>query len=290
MTFGRQSFSIEFDTGSADTLANPGAYDPKKSQDSKKTGKSFSAAYGDGTAAQGTIYTDSFEIAGLQARDVAIGCSSSEFIKDEDESQGISGMSFPSIQTFPKSYPPFFVSLMKQKAVSQGVFQFTLKHGSNSDSILHLGSVDHSKAKGPLKYVDVDPSLGFWVVDASINGKSIKAIVDSGSTINSGPQAQVEEVIRTIPGMEAVQETDSVMYVFSCEQTPNVTISIAGLDVKLGHDQTRYGKTDDGRCVFPIAALPEMPLNAWILGDTFFQMTTIVFDMAQHRMGFALQA
>ena len=136
----------------------------------------------------------------------------------------------------------------------------------------------------------MDPSLGFWVADASINGKSIKAIVDSGSTIISGPRNQVNEVLSTIHGLLPVHQQGMTLYTFECTQTPNVKIHIAGLDVKLGHDQTRYGQDGQGRCVLPIASMENMPMNAWILGDTFFQMTSIVFDMEQNRMGFALQA
>ena len=288
LTFGGQTFAIDFDTGSADTLANPGAYNPSKSKTSKNTGASFSAAYGDGTSARGTIYTDSFSIAGLKANNVAIGRSSNTFITGEDPNQGIAGLSFPSIQTFPKQYAPFFQSLRDQKAVSQGVFQFTLKHGAGSS--LFLGGVDASKAKGGFKYTNVQSSLGFWISKATINGKAITAIVDSGSTIISGPTSQVRSVVSTIPGLTPIYQQGSIMYVYNCAQTPSITISIAGLDVKLGKAQTRYGKDNLGRCVLPIVGQSGMPMNAWILGDTFFQMTSIVFDMDKSRMGFALQA
>ncbi|WFD38371.1 cathepsin D [Malassezia japonica] len=288
VTFGGQTFGIDFDTGSADTLVNPSAYNPKKSKSAKNTHESFQASYGDGTTAKGAIYTDSFEIAGLKAKNVAIGHSTTKFIDDQDPSEGISGMAFPSIQTFPKQYKPFFESLKDQKAVSQGVFQFTLKSGKGST--LTLGGVDSSKYTGDVAYTDVDPSQGFWLTDAKINGKGIKAIIDSGSTIISGPTDQVRSVVQGLKGMTPFNQGGTIMYTYDCSQTPSITINVAGKDFKLGKAQTRYGTVQGGKCVLPIAGQDGMPMDAWIVGDTFFQATSIIFDTDKNRMGFAKQA
>ena len=56
--FGNSKFKIDFDTGSADTLVNPGAYEPRKSSSSKKTSDEFETSYADNTRAVGAIYTD----------------------------------------------------------------------------------------------------------------------------------------------------------------------------------------------------------------------------------------
>ena len=288
VTFGGQTFGIDFDTGSADTLVNPGAYDPKKSKSAKNTHQSFQASYGDGTTAKGSVYTDSFEIAGLKAKNVAIGHSTTKFIDDQDPSEGISGMAFPSIQTFPKQYKPFFESLKEQKAVSKGVFQFTLKAGKGST--LTLGGVDSSKYTGDVAYTNVDPSQGFWLTDAKINGKGIKAIIDSGSTIISGPTDQVRSVVQGLKGMTPFNQGGTIMYTYDCSQTPSITINVAGKNFKLGKAQTRYGTVQGGKCVLPIAGQDGMPMDAWIVGDTFFQATSIIFDTDKNRMGFAKQA
>ncbi|WFC98627.1 cathepsin D [Malassezia yamatoensis] len=288
MTFGGQTFSIDFDTGSADTLVNPSAYDPSKSDSSQNTGQSFQTSYGDGTSAEGTIYTDNMSIAGLSADDVAIGVANDQFITDDQApSQGISGMSFPSLQAFPQDYEPFFESLRKANAVSQGVFQFTLKPDQGAE--LHLGGIDQSKAQGDFSYAKVDSSMGFWVTDATINGQQIKAIVDSGSTIITGPTEQVESVVQSIPGVQPSNQGGSTAYMYDCDSDIEVDIEIAGLQVKLGKDQMRFGQSD-GQCVLPIMGMDGMPMDAWILGDTLFMATTIVFDMDEEQMGFALQA
>ncbi|WFD42718.1 cathepsin D [Malassezia psittaci] len=288
MTFGGQTFSIDFDTGSADTLVNPSAYDPSKSGSSQNTGQPFQTSYGDGTSAEGTIYTDSMTIGGFSADNVAIGVANNQFITDDQApSQGISGMSFPSLQAFPQDYPPFFESLRKANAVNQGVFQFTLKPEQGAE--LHLGGIDQSKAQGDFSYAKVDSSMGFWVTDATINGQQIKAIVDSGSTIITGPTEQVESVVQTIQGVQPSNQGGSTAYMYDCDSDIEVDIEIAGLQVKLGKDQMRFGQ-NGGQCVLPIMGMDGMPMDAWILGDTLFMATTIVFDMDQEQMGFALQA
>ena len=288
VSFGGQNISLDFDTGSADTLVNPSAYNPSRSQTSKNTNQPFRTAYGDGTKAEGTIYTDKFSIAGFQAENVSIGVSVQEFMgQNQQPSQGIGGLSFPSLQAFPKDFPPFFESLRQQKAMSRGVFQFTLKPDSGSE--LHIGGIDQSKAKGDFSYAKVDASQGFWVTPASINGKSITAIVDSGSTIITGPLNEVRSVVHTMEGLMPVDQQGATAFLFDCEKTPEVTISIAGLDVKLNKAQTHFGQTQ-GRCMLPIVGQDGMPMNAWIIGDTLFQATTIVFDVDQTQIGFALQA
>lgn len=287
VTFGGQKFSLDFDTGSADTLVNPDAYDPSKSETSKSTKKSFRTAYGDGTAASGTVYMDVMEIGGLKAEKVAIGRSDQQFIdQSQSPSQGIGGLSFPSIQAFPEGCSPFFDTIRKQNTVSQGVFQFTLRPGSGSE--LHIGGIDQSKASGEFQYANVDPSKGFWVTDASINGQSITAIVDSGTTIIMGPMDEVESVVRGIHGVIPTNQQGMTAYMYDCGQTPDITITIAGLDVKLNEDQVRFGESN-GQCVLPIMGQNDMPMHAWIVGDTLFQATTIIFDVDQNRLGIALQ-
>ncbi|KAL4399939.1 aspartic-type endopeptidase [Malassezia pachydermatis] len=287
VSYGGQKMYVDFDTGSADTLVNPAAYSPSKSSTSKNTHHSFRTAYGDGTTAAGTIYTDHFSIGGVSANNVAIGRSTQTFIKGEDPNQGIAGMAFPSIQAFPKENPPFFVSLMQQKKVAQGVFQFTIKAGSGST--LHLGGVDKSKFSGDLVYSGVNPQQGFWATQAKVNGQSINAIMDTGSTIITGPTDQVRRLFSSIPGLSSFTQEGQLFASYDCSKTPSVTFNIAGKDFKLGRDQTRYG-TVNGRCVFTVVGQNDLPMNAWIIGDSFFQVASVVFDMDKNRMGFAQQA
>lgn len=154
---------------SADTLVNPGSYTPGST--AVDTGMTFSTAYGDGTTAQGDVYTDDLEIGGLKASKGSIGLSKSSFV--DSGSNGISGMAYPALATFGRKYPPFFDTLMNAGVLDDPVFTFKLR---KTGSALTLGQA----AASDITYVDVDQSQGFWSVDASINGQAITSIVDTG--------------------------------------------------------------------------------------------------------------
>lgn len=284
--FGNSKFKVDFDTGSADTLVNPGAYEPHKSSSSKRTSDEFETSYADNTRAFGNIYTDNMVFGGLKAKNVAIGMSKSKF-SDDGESAGIAGLSFPSVQAFPKKYDPIFVSLMHQKAVSQPVFQFTLKAGTGST--LHLGGIDYSKVKDKINYVNVNPEDGFWVTEGSVQGVKSKLVVDTGTTLIIGPMDQVREVISKLPGVLPHYTFDSIQATFDCSRPPTVDFEINGKKYTLGKQQASFG-TSFGRCVLSIMGQKGLPMNAWILGDVFLQGVSVVFDMGQNRMGFAPSA
>lgn len=286
VTFGGQSFLIDFDTGSADVIVNPGAYDPHKSQSAKSSGKTFKTSYGDGTTAQGTVYTDEFKIGSLSATNVAVGHSDQTFLDHEGGNEGIAGMSFSTLSAFPGDFKPFFYSLMEQKSVSHGVFQFTLKKGSGST--LTLGAVDTSKYSGEPVWSGVNPEQGFWATQAFVNGVKINAIVDSGSTIITGPIDQVRQVFAKIGGLQTFSQQGQLFATFDCSTPPDVTMSFAGKDFKFGKDQVGYGK-QGGRCVLSICGQDQLPMNAWIVGDSFFLGASVIFDMEQNRLGFAPQ-
>lgn len=286
ISFGGQSFLIDFDTGSADVIVNPGAYNPQKSDSAKRTSQSFRTAYGDGTTAQGMIYKDTFKIGALSANDVAVGRSQQTFLSGEDGNEGIAGMSFASLSAFKGDFKPFFYSLMEQKQMKKNVFQFTLKKGEGST--LTLGDIDTSKYSGEPAWTDVNPDQGFWVTDATVNGVKINAIVDSGSTILTGPTDQVRQVFSRIGGLQTFTQEGQLFATYDCSKTPNITINIANKDFKFSKDQTGYGK-QGGRCVLTICGQDQLPMNAWIVGDSFFLGTSVIFDMGQNRLGFAPQ-
>lgn len=165
----------DFDTGSSDTLVNPAAYDPSQSSTSQDTRTQFSNSYGDGTTASGDVYADALTIGGLNAPTAYIGKSNQVFISGEGNSQGISGMAFPSLASF-RQQEPWFYSLIKAKALDQQAFVFDLKE---SDSTLSIGSTAANASWAPLT------DASYWSIRAKINGKPIHAIVDSGMSHHS---------------------------------------------------------------------------------------------------------
>lgn len=280
-----QSFSIDFDTGSADTLVNAGAFKPSASSTSATSGDQFSTAYGDGTTAQGTIYTDTVHIGGLSATKTAIGVSNNQFIDSSEGSSGISGMAFPSLAAFGSKYLPYFFRLKQAGAVSSGVFQFDLR---TSGSSLYLGGTDATKYSGSLSYTSLDSSNGFWQVPASVNGLAIESIVDTGTTIIVAPTTQAKALFKKLNLPTFTQDGSTYAY-YNCNSPPKVTFTYGSFSKTLSTATTSFGTTNTGQCVLSVAG-GDLGINAWITGDSFLQNVVAAFDTDKNRVGFASKA
>lgn len=280
-----QSFPIDFDTGSSDTLVNPGAYVPAKSSTSKTNGDQFSTAYGDGTTAQGTIYTDTVHIAGLSAANTAIGVSNTQFIDSSEGSQGISGMALPQLAAFGSKYPPYFYSLKSAGAVSSGKFQFDLR---TSGSTLFLGGTNSAKYSTTPVYQSLDSSQGFWQVPASVNGQSIESIVDTGTTIIVAPTSQAKQLFAKL-GLPTFTQDGSTYAYYNCNSPPKITFKYGSYSKSLSAATTSFGTTNNGDCVLSIAG-GDVGVNAWVTGDSWLQNTVAIFDTDNNRVGFANKA
>ncbi|KAL9933762.1 hypothetical protein V8E36_007420 [Tilletia maclaganii] len=283
-----QSIKIDFDTGSADTLVNPGAYSPGSSSTSKKTSKTFSTAYGDGTTARGTVYTDVVRIGGLSASNTAIGRSSSQFVTPSQEggNQGISGMSYPALAAFGSNYPPFFDSLHNAGVLS--AFEFSFKLGS-SGSDLYLGGYNPNDISGSPTWVSVDSNQGFWQVPASATYYgSFESIVDTGTTLIVAPTSDAEDYFDSI-GAEARTYSGTVYGAYDCNSPPPVSFSYGGKRIALDSQAITIGTDDDGACLLSVVG-EDTGLNAWISGDAFLRNTLAIFDRSNNRVGFATRS
>ncbi|SPO19701.1 related to pepsin precursor (aspartate protease) [Ustilago trichophora] len=280
-----QSFSIDFDTGSSDTLVNPGAYTPSASSTSRTSGDTFSTSYGDGTTASGTIYTDTVRIGGLSATNTAIGVSNQQFIDSSEGSSGISGMAFPQLAAFGSKYLPYFFRLKQAGAVSSGVFQFDLR---TSGSSLFLGGTNSAKYSTTPQYVSVDSSNGFWQVPATVNGQSIQSIVDTGTTIIVAPTSQAQTLFNSL-GLPTFTQDGSTYAYYNCNSPPKVTFKYGSYTKTLSAATTSFGTTNSGQCVLSVAG-SDIGINAWVTGDSYLQNTVAIFDTDNNRVGFANKA
>ncbi|CAD6887487.1 unnamed protein product [Tilletia controversa] len=283
-----QSIKVDFDTGSADTLVNPGAYSPGSSSTSVRTSKTFSTAYGDGTTASGTVYTDVITIGGLKAAKTAIGLSTSTFIQSSQEggNQGISGMSFPALATFGTSYPPFLDSLYKAGVLS--AFEFSFKLGS-SGSDLYLGGYNPSDISGSPTWVSVDTTQGFWQVPASATYYGgIESIVDTGTTLIVAPSNAASGYFSSI-GVQQRTYSGTIYGAYNCNSPPPVSFTYGGKRIALDASAITIGTDDDGACLLSIVG-EDTGLNAWISGDALLRNTLAIFDRTNSRVGFATRS
>ena len=294
ITVGGQEFLIDFDTGSPDLIVNHGAYDPSKSNTAVNTHKHFKQSYGDGTHGDGTVYRDSLKLGDATAKSVSVGLTNQQMIDPSHTggNQGIAGMSFTSISGFraqDKNAMSIYEALRKSHSIPHNVYQFTLTTGDGSQ--LHVGGVDKSKISSDVTYVNVNPDQGFWVTSAKISGVGFRAVIDSGTTIIIGVHDQVKQLFKKIDGVEPLQKGDMLYGVYDCDRDLGIALNIGGKDFRIPKEVQKLGGAGDGRCILSIAgASHQLPLNAWIVGDTLFRGHSIIFDVDNHRIGFATAA
>lgn len=158
-----------------------------------------------------------------------------------------------------------------------------------------LGGTDPAHYTGSITYVPLRAAT-YWEItldDLTIDGQSFvsasetKAIVDSGTSILTGPSAEVSKIAAMLGGKEIIEGE----YFVKCDYTlPNMVFKIDGNDYTLTPED--YLIPDGDFCLLGLMALdiPEPTGPLWILGDVFMRKYYTVFDVANERVGFALAA
>ena len=136
---------------------------------------------------------------------------------------GLLGMGYQTISDF--NSPPFVQTLIAQGKTTQPVFAFKL---ASSGSELYIGGVNSALYTGSFTYAPVTTKVSFpsaffrkhyltsvltkayWQVNmdsATANGKpsvgSVTSIIDTGTTLVIGDNANVKKFYATIPGAKA---------------------------------------------------------------------------------------
>jgi hypothetical protein len=133
----------------------------------------------------------------------------------------------------------------------------------------------------------------YWEInleDVVVSGSSFvssnehSAIVDSGTSILTGPAEEVAKIAASLGAKEFI----SGEYLVACDYTlPNIDFVMNGISYSLSPED--YLIPDGDVCLLGLMALdipaPTGPL--WILGDVFMRKYYTVFDTANKRVGFA---
>ncbi|XP_035885908.1 pepsin F-like [Phyllostomus discolor] len=232
------------------------------------------------------------QIGKLVGRSQAFGLSKTEVSKilEFGAFDGILGLSYPDLAL--TGTTPVFDNLLAQGAISQKLFAFYLSSNEKKGSMVMFGGVDHSYYKGQLKWVPVSKG-GFWQITVdriSMDGRviacegSCEAIVDTGTTLLTGPNYDIFDILKTINA----QTTSTGEYVVSCNAIntlPDIVFTINGVKypvpakayIRKGLFDTCYSNFDD--------SLSHSTL--WILGDVFLRLYFTVFDRENNRIGLA---
>ncbi|XP_065205573.1 uncharacterized protein LOC135835310 [Planococcus citri] len=177
-------------------------------------------------------------------------------------------------------------------------FYFTRNISDTDGGELTLCGVDESKFRGPLNYVNETEQLPFgtWFIpiqNASLQfgrdrimdvGSEAFALVDTGTSHILAPAAS----IRAIYNVTKANLTTSKVDCEDIPKFPNFTLAIGGKKYTLkGEDYTfKFENNSVIECAIGFASAGFFN-NLWVLGDVFFRKYYTVFDIENHRVGFA---
>jgi hypothetical protein len=202
---------------------------------------------------------------------------------------GILGLAFPVLSV--GKVPTAFQNLVEQGLVEQGQFAFYLGNSRTDFGELTLGGTNPKHYSGDFTWVNLlaatywEITLGGLSIDGQQYASASKAIVDSGTSMLTGPSDVVAAIAKQI-GAKAFIEGE---YLVACnyDTLPNLDFEIDGKIYTLGPQD--YLLPDGDLCVLGLMGLdipaPTGPL--WILGDIFMRKYYTVFDYDNKRVGFA---
>jgi len=298
-----QPFDVIFDTGSSDlwvassNCEDCGRHNKYVAADSSTyvaNGTEFYIMYGSGPVS-GYQSIDSLNFGGLVIPD-------QEFAEITDVSglglaytigkfDGILGLAFPVLSV--NDVPTPFQNLVEAGQLDDNVFAFYLGNSRMDKGELTLGGVNPAYFTGDITWVPLLTAT-YWQITLSdfvIDGESFvgvgetKAIVDSGTSIMTGPSNEVKKIADALGAKEFIEGE----YLIKCDYSlPDMEFTIDGNVYTLSPEE--YLIPDGDFCLLGIMALdiPEPTGPLWILGDNFMRKYYTIFDYGNERVGFAL--
>jgi hypothetical protein len=297
-----QTFNVIFDTGSSDLwVAGSGCddscgrhakYDSSKSSTYVANGTVFNIEYGSGPVS-GYESNDVLNFGGLMVKNQifaevtdASGLGAAYKMGKFD---GILGLAFPILSV--NHVPTAFENVVSQGLVDQALFSFYLGNSAKDFGELLLGGIDAKHYTGDISWVNLHAAtyweiiMGGLTVKGTTYGANSKAIVDSGTSLLTGPSETVKAIAQSIGAKEII--AGEYMVACNYDTLPNLDFTIDGKVYTLtAYD---YLIPDGSLCLFAMMGLdipaPTGPL--FILGDVFMRKYYTVWDTANKRIGFA---
>jgi len=298
-----QKFEVIFDTGSSDlwvaasdcgtSCGRHAEYNSAKSSTYVANGTAFDIQYGSGP------------VSGYESMDVmstgSINVKNQVFAEVTDATglglaykigkfDGILGLAFPILSV--NKVPTVFENMASQGLVDKNLFSFYLGTDNGQKGELLLGGIDENHYTGDIDYVPLEAATYWQVkldglkVGETTYGAGDHAIVDSGTSLLTGPTSVVKEIAEAM-GAKKINKAE---YMVSCDAQglPSFTYTLNGKDYTL--DSSDYLIPDGDMCLLAMMGLdvprPNGPL--WIMGDVFMRKYYTVFDVENKQVGIAL--
>ena len=200
---------------------------------------------------------------------------------------GILGLGFTSISI--DGATTVFENAIKQNVVDQPIFSFYL--GNNSPGELTFGGYDPSKFEGELTYVKL-LSATYWEIALdgvaagdysaapNADGSPITAIVDSGTSLITGPRKEISQLAAAIGAKANVMGEFTV----DCDKVadlPDIVFKIAGDEYVIPGPSAILQAQGTCLLAFMGADFPP-PGPQWILGDSKFSDVIFCRAFSKH--------
>ncbi|NXV30315.1 CATEB protein, partial [Rissa tridactyla] len=261
-------------------------------------GEAFSLQYGTGQLL-GVAGKDTLQISNISIRGQDFGESVFEpgttFALAHFD--GVLGLGYPSLAV--GNALPVFDSIMNQQLVEEPVFSFYLKRGDDTENggELILGGIDHSRYKGSIHWVPVTEK-SYWQIhlnNIKIQGRAAfcshgcEAIVDSGTSLITGPSSQIRRLQEYI-GASPSHTGEFLVDCRRLSSLPHISFTIGHHEYKLTAEQYVVKSIEDQ--TFCMSGFQSLDITTrsgplWILGDVFMSAFYCIFDRGNDRVGFA---
>jgi hypothetical protein len=299
-----QEFTVIFDTGSSNLwvpktkckncgywFINGGKakYDESKSSSYKKDGGDFHIQYGSGDvkgffSVDKITLADDIEVENQKFAEVSnagglgVGYVMGKF-------DGILGLGFEGLAL--GGATTVFKNAIDQNKVAQQMFAFKL--GDNQDGELTFGGYDDSAFTGAIDWHSLSEPK-YWLIDidgisaGSYTMAKTNAIVDSGTSLITGPSAQIRKIASSV-GASANLLGQYTMDCAKVSTLPDLEFKIGGKAYTVpGKDLVIQAS---GTCLFAMMGMDIPNGPQWILGDVFMRQYYTIFDYGGKRVGFA---
>ncbi|GAA6105842.1 nothepsin [Tachysurus ichikawai] len=307
-----QNFTVIFDTGSADlwvpssycvsqACATHHRFKAVESSTYIHDGRIFGIHYGSGHLL-GVMAKDKLTVGSMILPDQMFGESVYEpgMAFAMTKFDGVLGLSYPLLAE--ELGAPVFDNIMKQNKVEKPMFSFYLSRNGSSTSLggeLLLGGMDEELFIPPINWLPVTLK-GYWQIkiDAVMvqgsatfcHSHSCQAIVDTGTTLITGPTAYIlilQQLIGATP--TAIGE-----YLVDCSRIsslPVVSFVLNRVEYVVSADTYIRRDTINGKeiCISGFQGTDiSSPFGpVWILGDIFLSEVYSIYDRGEDRVGFA---
>jgi hypothetical protein len=309
-----QSFTVGFDTGSADFwLVNSNCTDTdcngqpqsgytkhkfnaKASSTFVNIGKNVSIEYVTGIAA-GVLANDTVYFGKAIDKQQSFGVMT-QLNADLGymPADGLFGLAYPPVSAF--NVVPPFQNVMQ--SLASPVFTIWLdKHPTPSatyNGLITFGGVDGKNCKADWTYVDQIVDSGsktnqFWqyTIDSfTVGGQNFtnqgQSIVDSGTSWLNAP-SNIVDAVATATNAE-YQFVDDI-YVVDCDtkNLPDLIFEIGGKNYAITPQQYLLNLGSNNQCAIEVYATPFQ--STWLVGDTMIRAYCHAFDVGNNKIGLA---